>query len=1167
MRYRISALLVGMIAIFFFPGCNDELKKEEIDQFSINIRTTEALSPEDEKKGFKLPPGFEIQLFASEPEIGKPINMSFDARGRLWVTQSYEYPFPDSTGVGKDKITILEDTDGDGSADTFTDFADSLNIPIGIIPVKDGAVAYSIPNVYHFIDKDGDDRVDERKVILSGFQFKDTHGMINNLFRGLDGWIHGSHGYANNSSVTDRKGKVLEMNSGNTFRFKEDGSDIEFTTTGRVNTFGYAYDEKGYLYSVDCHTSPIYQLIRGADYPHFAKQATGIGFGPHTVIKNQHGATALAGLEYYIDSKFPEVYQNSFYYGDVVKSKVYRSTKEMNGTTAYITQEEDFIDSADPWFRPVDVKLGPDGALYIADFYNRIIGHYEVPLDHPGRDRERGRIWRIVYKGDGVKAESKKTDWSKSNLSQLIEGLGHSNLPLRSIVADQIIDRFGDSAIEPLIQTLQSSNKAKQQIQILWILYRMDKLSDELLVRASNNSDVNLRVHALRVMFEKDNISNSLREMAKKRLRDEHPDIVRAAIMALSKHPYSDQLIELLSIQERIPEHDTHLRYVIRQCLRDHLRNDDVFRYVKNRTWKPNEIQSLVDVSMGVESPQAAIFLLKYLESRDSLNADALLTITSHASRYISFKDLDRLVRISKNLSINDLDLQFTIYKSILGGIERSGVKESKVLREWAISIAGVFLNQKEWTSNKWKTVPFDKSVYRKNTWQFMDVPAEGGLPATRVLASGYYRTEVNMGKMFSLDFEIPAVLSFQLFGNKRKGDNPKVNTNVVQLRLSESDEIVQEVYIDSNSMRKEVKWNNTAYKEKQGYLIIIDGSASVSRYVGIGALDPSIVRFPSISPEITSERQIFAAKVVEDYKLIDMETEMEEILFSEVSDIHTKIAAAKAILSIDDQNLAVVQQILQDDKTAPFLAKSLATILGKIKSEKAISILRKSFSSRHYSVQKQIAEALAQSNQGINQLLEAATNLEVAPRVLLERQVNEYLVSTASKLQIKEFESLTKGIKKPREKIQELIDQRLGAYQASMVSNTGGREVFISNCSACHQIKGVGGSIGPQLDGIGNWGAVALTEKILDPNRNISKAFISYNIKLKDGTIQTGLLKSEEGELFVFADATGQEFTVAKKEILEKKASPFTLMPDHFGEVIEEEEYYSLLNFLLKEK
>ncbi len=1161
---------MGLLFMCIFYACHDKESTEKTadeDQFSLHIRTTEARTPAQEQSGFRLPPGFEIQLFASEPQIGKPLNMSFDARGRMWVTQSYEYPFPDTTGAGKDKITILEDSDGDGSADNITDFADSLNIPIGIIPVKDGAIAYSIPNVYYFKDNDGDDKADERRIVLSGFEHKDTHGMINNFFRGLDGWIHGSHGFANTSSVTDRNGKTIVMQSGNMFRFRDDGSNVEFTSTGRVNPFGHTYDEMGYVYSVDCHTTPIYQLIRGADYPHFGKQPTGIGFGPVTEIENQRGATALAGLEYYIAPQFPPEYQNSFYYGDVVKSRVYRSTMEKKGTTAYITQEEDFIVSEDPWFRPVDVKLGPDGALYIADFYNRIIGHYEVPLDHPGRDRERGRIWRVVYTGDTKDDDATGSDWHDADMQQLINGLGQENLPLRTIIADQIIDRFGAKAVDPLNQAFAASNNTGQQIQILWLLYRLNALPDQLLITAMKHRATGLRVHSLRIMFEYEVLSKELVTIARNSLNDTQPDVIRAAVMLLARHPDAIQLPLLFSAQKNLPASDSHLKYVIRQCLRDHLRDKTVFHSILNQDWDQREIGSLVDVVVGVDSELAAEFISQYLKSLHTIEAETLIELSAHASRFIAPNDLNKLVLAAKTLCGDNLDLQYNIYKAIKGGIDRRGTKESQAVREWAISLARTFLNLKQPASTQWSIAPIEKSIYDENTWQLVAVDAQDQLEATTVLLSGPFENDRQMSQLYSPDFIIPETFSFQLFGNKHESDDPEVNTNVVQLRLSASDQVIQEAYVTGQNIRQNVSWHNSAVKGQKGYLAIIDGSASRGRFIGIGQLIPSIVAFPQEDPQLTAKRQVFAANVAGRYKLTGWQKDLEEMFLSAFTDLYAKAAAAEALLLLDNRNLDIIANVIKKEDTQPFLIESIAKSIGKINSPKAPVVLRQALDGQPYSVQKEIALALAQSVNGIDQLLEAATQLEVVPRILLERQIHEHLLNTASKTQIALSQKLMKDVKKPNEEIQALIDERLAKFQLSGNAVAGGSEAFVVHCAPCHQINGNGGSIGPQLDGIGNWGARALTEKILDPNRNISKAFINYNIKLKDGTNQSGLFRRQEGALLVFANASGQEFTIAEREIAEKKASPYTLMPDHFSRVIEKEEFYLLLNYLLTQK
>jgi glucose/arabinose dehydrogenase len=355
-------------------------------------------TPEEERKSFHLPPGFEIELVASEPDIGKPLNMAFDARGRLWVTESFEYPFAAEEGTRPhDAVRILEDFGPDGKARKVRVFADGLNIPIGVLPLSNGdeALVHSIPNIHRMGDSDGDGRADRREVYYSEFGYKDTHGMTDNFTWGFDGWVYACHGFSNTSEVKGADQKPITMQSGNTYRMRPDGSHIEYFTHGQVNPFGLAFDLLGNVYSCDCHSRPLYQLLRGAWYPSFGKPDDGLGFGPQ-MVTHDHGSTAIAGIVYYAADQFPAPFRDNLFIGNVVTNRINRDRLEWRGSTPKGIELPDFLTSDDPWFRPVDLELGPDGAIYVADFYNRIIGHYEVPLTHPGRDRERGRIWGTV---------------------------------------------------------------------------------------------------------------------------------------------------------------------------------------------------------------------------------------------------------------------------------------------------------------------------------------------------------------------------------------------------------------------------------------------------------------------------------------------------------------------------------------------------------------------------------------------------------------------------------------------------------------------------------------------------------------------------------------------------------------------------------------------------
>ena len=380
----------------------------------VLVRETGPLTPEEELKGFSVPDGFKIQLFASEPMINKPINLAWDKKGRLWVSSTVEYPYAaekdrwaDDKGSkvrdSRDAIKILEDIDGDGKADTVIDFADGLNIPTGVVPWhrpehKDGCIAWSIPNIWYFADTTGDGKADLREVLFGPMGYeRDTHGMCSSFRLGHDGWVYATHGFNNISIVTASDGSSVEMNSGNVFRFKPDGSRIEVWSRGQVNPFGLCFDKRGNLYSADCHSAPIYQLIRGAYYPSFGKPHDGMGFGP-TMIQHTHGSTGICGIVLVDRNQWGRRWNYRMLIGNPVNSVINHDGIKYAGTTPVAVEQPDFMTSKDPWFRPVDLCLGGDGALYVADFYNKIIGHYEVPLDHSGRDRKRGRIWRITPK-------------------------------------------------------------------------------------------------------------------------------------------------------------------------------------------------------------------------------------------------------------------------------------------------------------------------------------------------------------------------------------------------------------------------------------------------------------------------------------------------------------------------------------------------------------------------------------------------------------------------------------------------------------------------------------------------------------------------------------------------------------------------------------------------
>ncbi len=377
------------------------------------------------------------------------MNLNFDVHGRLYATQSEEYPFPaKGDAPRRDVVKRFDEIGADGRAGRVVSVVEGLNIPIGVLPREDALIYYAIPEIFRAADPHHDGHYQPGQPIYSSFGFKDTHGMASSFTRWVDGWVYACHGFSNDSEVKGADGKAIKMNSGNTYRFKPDGSHIEQFTHGQVNPFGLAMDPLGNLYSSDCHTKPIYMLLRGAWYPSFGKPHDGLGYGPE-MIEHFHGSTGIAGVVYYTADHFPESYRETVFIGNPVTGKINHDRLEPHGSTYKALEQPDFISCDDPWFRPVDIKLGPDGALYIADFYNCIIGHYEVPLTHPRRDRSLGRIWRVVYTGTEQSPAAPArpmADLTTLRTPWLVDLLDDPNLTVRVLASERLTTVLGTGA-------------------------------------------------------------------------------------------------------------------------------------------------------------------------------------------------------------------------------------------------------------------------------------------------------------------------------------------------------------------------------------------------------------------------------------------------------------------------------------------------------------------------------------------------------------------------------------------------------------------------------------------------------------------------------------------------------------------------------------------------
>jgi len=693
-----------MFAALIYSNSAHAQKKEDAVQL---VAPTEAISAAEQRKMFHLPPGFEIQLIAAEPEIRKPMNLNFDFRGRLFATQSVEYPFPAKDGAPKrDTVRVFEDFAPDGRAGRVTTVIDGLNIPIGVLPLEDGVMYYSIPEIYRASDPGSDGLYRTRRELYARFGFRDTHGMSSSFTRWIDGWIHACHGYANDSTIEGADGSKISMNSGNTYRLRPDGSHVEQWTHGQVNPFGLCFDPLGNLYSADCHTMPLYMLLRGAWYPSFGKPHDGLGYGPE-MIDHLHGSTGIAGVVYYAADQFPKEYRDTVFIGNPVTGRVNHDRLEPHGSTYKAIELPDFITCDDPWFRPVDIKLGPDGALYIADFYNCIIGHYEVPLTHPRRDRSLGRIWRVVYKGDGAKPLESPPNYDAMNPAQLVERLAHPNLQMRVFATErlatlQATDAAAAQAIDAALANAGTDESdVLRRAHTLWLVERRASagLSDAQVERLAVDPNRLVRVHLVKALAERAAWNKTTLDVAtlvRGKLTDEDAFVRRAAADALGRHPDIKNIEPLLKLWSEAAKDDTHLIHVARMALRDQLRPPKMYSRIETLiAASPDAAARIAELSLGVRTPQSADYLLRYLPNHELSDAQ-LGEFVHDIARYISDERLDEVHQYAAKHAEDTLQRRRAVILALASASQERGKKLPPAVAQLGLALAKQLLTDKD---------------------------------------------------------------------------------------------------------------------------------------------------------------------------------------------------------------------------------------------------------------------------------------------------------------------------------------------------------------------------------------------------------------------------------------------------------------------------------------
>jgi putative membrane-bound dehydrogenase-like protein len=589
-RLLISALAISIVTSVFSAG-------KELEGERAAAQST-CPTPEEAAKMMTVPEGYEVRCFAHEPMIVNPVAMTWDSRGRLWVVEGYEYPNgsefknnafgieakddqyhpvaevckakdnplnamrADHPKIPKDRIVILEDTDNDGIADKRTVFVEGLDMGSAILLGDGGVYVGQQPHLLHFKDTDGDDHADEWRIVLTGFGREDTHELLNSFCWGPDGWLYMTHGVFTNSKVRrpgvpEKDGFKFDAGIGRCRPSRSSDTPVaginngdksvatpwefEVFADGTSNPWGCDYDAKGNFFVSACVIDHFFHMAPGGIYT----RQGGAPENPYayellpSIVKHKHFRAAYAGVQIYQGGVYPADTNGHAFIGNIHDNAVHEEILTPVGASFKCEPRRDFLRANNGWFRPVSTQTGPDGNLWIMDWCDKYPCYQNAKANPEGVDRERGRIWRVVYTGGQTQdapqgagppsapastapkpgpgaapllgsRESREMDLSKLSTSELVKMLGHSNSWMRRKASRQILENWlGEWSLttkaqpsEVLLPLIKQDQNSETALAAIWTLVACDNITPGVLDSLAKSKNVGMRIWAARISGE-----------------------------------------------------------------------------------------------------------------------------------------------------------------------------------------------------------------------------------------------------------------------------------------------------------------------------------------------------------------------------------------------------------------------------------------------------------------------------------------------------------------------------------------------------------------------------------------------------------------------------------------------------------------------------------------
>ncbi len=1184
----------------------------------------EPLTAVEQKETFILPQGFDIELVAKESAgVGKFINVTWDTAGRLWTMTGLEYPQGaggDEPGPttqrlfregGRDKVLVYDEPYGPGPHQPRT-FVDGQVQPLGILPYKNGAFVQYGRDIRFYRDNDGDGVSDNYEVILTGFGIQDSHLYPHRFTLAPGGSIYFGQGLFNRSKVYrpnhqpfDDGRQEIPFHATKLARFSPDGSSFEILTSGPNNIYGFVITRQGEMFLQEANDLgyPVVPYEPGAHYKtgYNKKLKPYAPIMPEALQSTRMGGTGLSGLALAQDRNgWPEPWgmstktQKRFYIANPLRSRIQRVNAVWKEDHYEFKKESPFLVSKDPWFRPVATHFGPDGALYIVDWYNRIISHNEVRMDHPARDRKRGRIWRIYHDSQSREAPP---DLASLEEAELLDYLGHANAKLSHLAWQEIVARKAEALGPDLREIVRDrSERVDRRLGALWALEGVTDLSTELLVALLNAENGNIRREAVRIMDRQRLASERIVSHLNNHVRDPYHR-VRAAIANLLRR--RDRLdAEMMAVAARIggrpaveggrwqAYHREFERYLARWALE---KNRERLRTMlsSHQRWELSP-EARAFASLALHSEKGAVHLAHAAsELKRDLVPEEVSLLAEHLARpevRQAFLPIlktpgqrDRALEILAEIDATKVtsELRSSVSKAIESLLENNPSPS-----DWkrVARIAGTLdLRNLEPEIRRWMTSPGrspSQTITGIRSLRAMRAPSPELFLELSYSEDRTVRREALIALASADSAEVVDLLADRLPGlspvlrdlvlkraASSKKHAPKLVTAALKGEISGIDgEVMKRLVSVLGADHAGIQKLRSQVQEVTRPVLRLNGGKGSYAESNIDLTGPFTVEsWIRLDAGITNEDHLLGRHGGPDFNFHNSKFRVYV-----GGDVHDAIIAGTPITPNTWTHVAVTR-----DRQGHFriylngrLDQDQSKVYKKPMRRLQVGAGNKQGGEGYYTEfrvwsDRRTGEEIRQT---YLQTFRGASSLPPNLKHYYRDDNWPKLHGEASIVRLRE----TPGLRKP-EQIRKLNRQ----YQRylSLARQSGdpqkGRKLFQRRCMTCHKVGDQGNEVGPPLDGIAHSGIETLIYSVIAPDTGIEPGYRQFQIKTIDGDIVDGLRVKENEDAVVIRLVAGQERRIPREKIKTARFVDSSLMPKGLLADLSDREVRDLFGYL----